>query len=181
MNHIEEPRSMRSTAARQNPREMRALFRFKKGQEYVPDPSILTPRYKVMSEIRYMAGHNNSGNAMNLPEANEITLARLGAVTIFNVKGDLTAFSEPLFNDAYKQAIGQETKKILFNFNRNAYINSAGIAILIQIISQSIKRNHRIGIIGLSKHFIKIFNMLGITKFSKIHDNLQTAIEALNV
>ena len=133
-----------------------------------------------MSEIQFMAEQNNRGNLMNPSETNKITLARLGAVTIFNIKGDMTAFSESLLNDAYKQAIGQETKKILFNFNRNAYINSAGIAIFIQIIAQTIKRNQLIGITGLSKHFIKIFNMLGITKISKIHDNIQIAIEALN-
>jgi anti-anti-sigma factor len=127
-----------------------------------------------------MAEQSNRGNSMNPSETYKITLTRLGAVTIFNIKGDMTAFSEPVFNDAYRQAMGQETKKILFNFNRNAYINSAGIAIFIQIIAQTIKRNQRIGITGLSKHFIKIFDMLGITKYSKIHDNIQRAIEALD-
>jgi len=117
---------------------------------------------------------------MNLSETYEITLARLGAVTLFDIKGKMTAVSEPLFNDAYKQAMGQETKKILFNFNRVAYINSAGIAIFIQIIAKTIKRNQLIGITGLSKHFVKIFTLLGITKFAKIHDNVQTAVEALN-
>ena len=133
-----------------------------------------------MSEIRFMTEHNNRGNAMNLSETYEITLARLGAVTLFDIKGKMTAVSEPLFNDAYKQAMGQETKKILFNFNRVAYINSAGIAIFIQIIAKTIKRNQLIGITGLSKHFVKIFTLLGITKFAKIHDNVQTAVEALN-
>ena len=133
-----------------------------------------------MSEIQFMAEQNDRGKSMNPSNTYEITHAKLGAVTIFNIKGDITAFSESLFNDAYKQAIGQETKKILFNFNRNAYINSAGIAIFIQIIAQTIKHNQLIGITGLSRHFIKIFNMLGITKYSKIHDNIQTAIEALN-
>jgi anti-anti-sigma factor len=117
---------------------------------------------------------------MHPSETYEITLARLGAVTLFNIKGEMTASSEPLFNDAYKQANGKETKKILFNFNGCSYITSAGIAIFIQIIAQTIKRNQLIGITGLNKHFIKIFNMLGITKFAKIHDNVQTGVVALN-
>lgn len=117
---------------------------------------------------------------MNLPETYHITLAKLGAVTLFDIKGEMTAFSEPLFNDAYKQAIEQENRKILFNFNGDTYIDSAGIAIFIQIIAHAIKRGQTIGVTGLSKHFIKIFNMLGITKFAKIHDNVQTAVEALN-
>jgi len=47
-------------------------------------------------------------------------------------------------------------------------------------MAHAIKRNQLIGITGLSKHFTKIFNMLGITKFAKIHDNVQTAVDALN-
>ena len=133
-----------------------------------------------MSEIRLMAELNNRGNSMNPSETYEITHARLGAVTLFNIKGEMTAFSEPSFNDAFKQGMEQETTKILFNFNRNTYINSAGIAIFIQVIAQSIKRNQLIGITGLSKHFVKIFKMLGITNFAKIHDNVQSAVDVLN-
>ena len=81
---------------------------------------------------------------------------------------------------AYQQASGQETQKILFNFKPDTYINSAGIAIFIQIIAQTIKRNQLIGITGLSKHFVKIFNLLGITRFAKIHDTIKIAVLALN-
>ena len=134
----------------------------------------------MMSTPPFMINHNNRGNSMNPTETHHITLARLGAVTLFDIKGEMTAFSEPLFNNAYMQAIEQENKKILFNFNGDAYFDIASIAIFIQILALAIKRDQRIGITGLSKHFIKIFNMLGITKFAKIHDNVQTAVEALN-
>lgn len=146
-----------------------------RGQKYS-----FTQGYKIMSELRFVAKHNSRGNSMSPSETYEITLARLGAVTLFDIRGEMTAFSEPWFNHAYQQAAGQETKKILFNFNPGAYINSAGIAIFIQIIAQTIKRNQVIGITGLSRHFVKIFNMLGITKFAKIYDNVPMAVEALN-
>ena len=115
-----------------------------------------------------------------MQQTNEITLAQQGAVTLFDIKGDITAFSEPFLNDAYKQVSEQETDKILLNFDRDAYINSGGIAVLIQILAQTRKRNQVIGITGLSDHFVKIFNMVGITKFAKIHDNVEMAMEALN-
>lgn len=133
-----------------------------------------------MSELRFIADHNNRGNSMSPSETYQINLAKLGAVTLFDISGDMTAFSESWFNHAYQQAVRQETKKILFNFNHGAYINSAGIAIFIQIIAQTIKRNQVIGITGLSRHFVKIFSMLGITKFANIYDNVQLAVEALN-
>ena len=115
-----------------------------------------------------------------MQQTNEITLQRHGAVTLFEIKGDITAFSESFLNDAYTQANEQETEKILLNFDREAYINSGGIAVLIQILAKTKKRNQLIGITGLSDHFVKIFNMVGITKFAKIHDNVDVAMEALN-
>ena len=139
-----------------------------------------TPGYKIMSELRLIAEHSNRGNAMSPSETYQISLAKLGAVTLFDINGNMTAFSESWFNPAYQQAVGQKTKKILFKFNHGAYINSAGIAIFIQIIAQTIKRNQVIGITGLSRHFVKVFNILGITKFAKIYDNVQMAVEALN-
>ena len=117
---------------------------------------------------------------MHTLENNEITLTRLENVTLFDVKGDMTALSEPVFNAAYQQASGQHTQKLLFNFKPDAYINSAGIAIFIQIIAQTIKRNQAVGITGLSNHYAKIFKMLGITRFAETHEDVQMALKALS-
>ncbi|MBT8350492.1 MAG: STAS domain-containing protein [Deltaproteobacteria bacterium] len=151
-----------------------------KGGEISANLHSFTPGYKIMRELRLIAEHSNRGNAMSPSETYQISLAKLGAVTLFDINENMTAFSESWFNYAYQQAVGQKTKKILFKFNHGAYINSAGIAIFIQIIAQTIKRNQVIGITGLSRHFVKVFNILGITKFAKIYDNVQMAVEALN-
>ena len=63
----------------------------------------------------------------------EIGLETVGDVTLFEIKGDVTAFSEPSFNDAYKKANDQGSSKILLQFDKDAYINSGGISLLIQI------------------------------------------------
>ena len=122
----------------------------------------------------------NVGDTMDPLKHNNITLAKLGAVILFDIKGEMTEFSEPAITAAYLQAAGQNTDKLLFKFNKGAYINSAGIAIFIQILAQAIRKGQVIGITGLSNHFTKIFKMLGITKFAKIHDNVKTAVETLN-
>jgi anti-anti-sigma regulatory factor len=43
-----------------------------------------------------------------------------------------------------------------------------------------IKRNNQFVVItGISEHFKKIFSMVGITKFAKIYDTMETALEVL--
>ena len=106
----------------------------------------------------------------------EINLEKHGDITIFDVQGGVTAFSEPFFNKAYQDANDQGTSKILLKFSEDAYINSGGIAILIQLLAQTKRNNQQICISGLSNHFKKIFNMVGITKFAKIYDTVDEAV-----
>jgi anti-anti-sigma factor len=110
----------------------------------------------------------------------EIALETIGDVTLFDIRGDVTALSEPFLNDAYTKAIDQGVAKILLKFKKDVYINSGGIALLIQILAETKKNNQQAGITGLSDHFKKIFNMVGITKFAKIYDTIDTALEAMS-
>jgi anti-anti-sigma factor len=111
---------------------------------------------------------------------NEIRLRRLGEVTLLDIKGDITSFSEPFFDDAYQDPSSRGAKKILFNFDDKAYINSGGIAVLIQVLAQSKRNNQTIALTGLSEHFKKIFHMLGITQFAAIHPTVEDALKAMS-
>ena len=112
---------------------------------------------------------------------NKITLETSGAVTLFDIQGDITAFSDSFLKEAYQAANTQRATKIVLKFHEDAYINSGGIAVLIQLLAQTKSKNQQISITGLSDHFKKIFNMVGITKFAKIYDTTEKAIEALTV
>ena len=52
--------------------------------------------------------------------------------------------------------------------------------VLIQLLAQTQKNNQQIGITGLSDHFKKIFNMVGITKFAEIYDTHEKALEHMS-
>jgi len=114
-----------------------------------------------------------------MEQQTEIGLEAVGDVTLFDIKGDVTALSEPSLNDAYTKAKDQGVSKILLQFKKDAYINSGGIAVLIQILAETSKNQQATGIIGLSDHFKKIFNMVGITKFAEICDTVDNALDAL--
>ena len=111
---------------------------------------------------------------------NEIQLETQGAVTVLDIKGDITAFSESSLGDAYRQANEQGAGKLLLKIEKEAYINSGGIAVLIQILAQTRRNNQQVAISGISEHFKKIFNMVGITKFAEVFDTMEAAIAALN-
>ncbi len=125
-------------------------------------------------------GKGKGSLTMEQQEQNEIILEGHNGITAFEIKGDVTALSEPFLNDAYKRVNDQGASKILLKFEKDAYINSGGIALLIQILAETKKNNQQAGITGLSDHFKKIFNMVGITKFAKIYNTVEEALEKMS-
>ena len=116
-----------------------------------------------------------------MQQTNQFQLEQQNDITLLHIQGDITAQSEIVINDAYKEADDQGTaQKILIQFEEDAYINSGGIAVLIQVLAQTHKKNQRVGITGLSDHFKKIFNMVGIAKFAGIYNTVEDAIEAMS-
>jgi anti-anti-sigma factor len=111
---------------------------------------------------------------------NEIHLENQGTVTVLDIRGDITAFSESFLGEAYRKASADGAKTLLLKIEKEAYINSGGIAVLIQILAQTRRNDQRVAIAGISEHFKKIFNMVGITKFAEIFDSPEMAIQALS-
>ena len=114
-----------------------------------------------------------------MQKENEITLEKKGDVTIMDIKGDITAFSDPFLNQAYQEATDLGSSKIILKSNKEAYINSGGIALLIQLLARIKSNNQQVAIAGISDHFIKIFNMVGISKFAPIYDSEEAALQNL--
>ena len=110
---------------------------------------------------------------------NEITFEHHGAVTLLDIHGDITSFSETFLTEAYQNANVQGAGKILLKIDNDAYINSGGIAVLIQILSQTNQHNQKVGIAGVSNHYKKILRMVGISKFAEIHDTVDTAVQMM--
>jgi len=114
-----------------------------------------------------------------MEQENEIRLEMLGAAMLLDIKGDVTGFSEPFLKEAYKNATNEGANRMVLKFEESAYINSGGIAVLIQLLAETKRNNQQISITGLSDHFKKIFNMVGITKFAKICTTEGEALESL--
>jgi anti-anti-sigma factor len=87
------------------------------------------------------------------------------------VQGDLTSSAEKPMDKAYKEAYGHNPKKLLFKFDSTGRINSAGIALIINMVMESREKGCPVFITGVSKHFKKIFELVGLTKYTTIVDS----------
>jgi anti-anti-sigma factor len=100
--------------------------------------------------------------------------------TIIELAGDVTTFAEEAIHKAYQDASMTGASNIVFNFRENDYINSAGIAILIGVVTEARKKEQRLLMTGLSSHFQKIFRMVGLTQYADLYPTLQDAMVSLS-
>ncbi len=78
------------------------------------------------------------------------------------------------------QALDKATnKRILLDFKGVEYLNSSGIALVIQVLMEANKSGQTIAICGLTPHFTKVFTMVGITKYATLYADETAALAAL--
>ena len=110
----------------------------------------------------------------------QVAIRGEGSATIIDLIGDVTTFAEEAINHAYQSVSSDGAVNIIFNFRENDYINSAGIAILIGVVTEARKRDQKLLMTGLSAHFQKIFRMVGLTQYADLHPSLDDALATLN-
>ncbi|HAL55934.1 MAG TPA: anti-sigma factor antagonist [Bacteroidetes bacterium] len=108
-----------------------------------------------------------------------VTVIPKGQISVLDIKGDVTSFAEEPISKAYQQVTKNDSRKILLKFNQSNYINSAGIAIIISMVSDAQKAKQKIGVSGLSNHFRKIFDMIGLVDYVEIYDSEEEALAKL--
>lgn len=101
------------------------------------------------------------------------------STAIIHLAGDVTTFAEKEIRGAYKTLSNDGLNNIIFNFRENDYINSAGIAILIGVVTEARKRKQRLVMAMPSSHFQKIFRMVGLTQYADIYASLEEAKDSV--
>ncbi len=101
------------------------------------------------------------------------------AVKILAFTGDISSTSKDVILEGYK-GLPAPVEKVLLDFRGVDYINSSGIAIIIQLLLEAHKAAHRtVGIFGLTAHFNKVFTMVGVAKYATMSPDEASALEKL--
>ena len=100
-------------------------------------------------------------------------------VTVLRFEGDIASTSKDAVLGVY-QALPKATNKlILLDFTKVDYINSSGIALVIQLLIEASNSGQKVYAFGLSAHFTKVFTMVGITKYAQLFPDQTAALVAL--
>lgn len=116
---------------------------------------------------------------MMLEDELTVSTRERDGVAIIDLFGDVTTFAEEKINGAYREVTNKGARFVLLNFRQNDYINSAGIAILIGIVTEVNRNSQKLAVSGLSQHFQKIFRMVGLAQYAEIYQDEDDALAGL--
>lgn len=97
-------------------------------------------------------------------------------VRIFSLSGDLSQTDGSLM-----ELIQPTDRALILNFTEVNYINSAGIAQLICLLRHTQENHLNVLIHGLSSHYQKIFEMVGLTQYFYIYPDEKSALAAAGI
>jgi anti-sigma B factor antagonist len=103
----------------------------------------------------------------------EITAGSGKPVNVLRFSGDISSTSRDAVLGAYGKIA--KDRPVLLDFCRVDYINSSGIALVIQMMMEANKSGQEICAFGLTPHFQKVFTMVGITKYAKLYPDEPSA------
>jgi anti-sigma B factor antagonist len=101
-----------------------------------------------------------------------------GAVSVVDIRGDVTAGSEAALSDAYAAASTSTTSAIVLNFSGLEYMNSGGIGMLVTLLVRANRQRQRLLAYGLNQHYRQIFELTRLDEAIGIHDSEDAAVAA---
>ena len=100
-------------------------------------------------------------------------------VTVIRFEGDISSTSKEAVLGTYQALPKNDVKLIMLDFTKVEYINSSGIALVIQLLIEAKAASQTVTAIGLSPHFVKVFTMVGITKYAGLFPTQAEALACL--
>lgn len=109
----------------------------------------------------------------------QLTGASGQSITSLRFTGDISSASKDAVVGSYAALDKADHKQILLDFKGVEYLNSSGIALVIQVLMEASKAGQTVAISGLSAHFVKVFTMVGITRYATLYPDATAAMSAL--
>lgn len=109
----------------------------------------------------------------------DIAVRTSDGTSIVDLNGDITLRTTP---EVRKVLLGQfrekSTHRVIVNMSGVRYIDSAGVASLVEALRLSRDLKSRFSLFGLSKIARQVLDLTRLTKVFEIHDNEQEALSA---
>jgi len=97
-------------------------------------------------------------------------------VSVCYVDGEINLNTAPQMKKEFEKVVAAKSKKVIINFDKVSYIDSSGLATVVEIFKKLRAYGGTLKLVNLSP---KIKNLFEITKLEKLFDILEDEEEAI--
>lgn len=109
----------------------------------------------------------------------EISHKQEGGIVYVTIKGRLDADSALEAEKTVSDALGADTKKLLFDLGGLDYLSSAGLRVLLSAAKELRRREGKIVLCSLTQFVKEIFEVSGFEALIPIEDSVESGIKIL--
>ena len=109
----------------------------------------------------------------------ETNVRTMPGAALVDLHGEISAQAEETLNLAYEEAIRVNPATIVLNFSKVDYINSTGIALILNLLVKAGRSHRRLYAYGLSDHYREIFRITRLSDFMRIFTDETSAVASL--
>jgi anti-sigma B factor antagonist len=109
----------------------------------------------------------------------EIATRQASGGTVVDVIGDITLFNSPQVRSAVLAALrAAEAKRVILNLKQVRYIDSSGVASLVEGLKASRDTGIRLALVGLSPAARQVLELTRLLKLFEVHESEEQALSA---
>lgn len=108
-----------------------------------------------------------------------VQVRRVNAVAIVDCRGEVDLYSSPRVREALAKELNGDVGSVLVNMTEVAYIDSSGIATLLEGLQLSKKTQKRFGLYGLRKNARSVLALARLDRVFAIWESEQEAVEKI--
>lgn len=98
-----------------------------------------------------------------------------GDVPVIELGGQIDGRAEALLLDAWERA-APGAERVVLDFGRTDYINSTGLAVIVQLLARARAGDCEVHAFGLTDHYRDIFEITRLSDFVTLHADRAAAL-----
>ena len=100
----------------------------------------------------------------------EAVVGERDGAAVIELRGEVNARAEAALEEAQTSAFAGGRKALVLDFAGAEYINSTGIALIVQLLARARAQDVKVKATGLSDHYREIFEITRLADFMEISD-----------
>ncbi len=99
-----------------------------------------------------------------------------GEVSLIDLAGDIDIAADKRLREAYAEAVCTGPGTLVLNFEQVGYINSTGIALIVELLARARSERRTVAACGLVDHYREIFQITRLSDFMRIYADENAAV-----